>query len=84
MLEYWFQKNNMAPASTFWFRKWKSEGVNIGNKTVIARRYIPLQFPGVSIGNAYEEILTTYMTFMLANSLLSEFDYLSSYLIILL
>ena len=29
MLEYWFQKNNMAPASTFWFRKWKSEGVKL-------------------------------------------------------
>ena len=27
MLEYWFQKNNMAPASTFWFKKWTSEGV---------------------------------------------------------
>ena len=27
MLEYWFQKNNMASACTFWFRKWKSEGV---------------------------------------------------------
>ena len=28
MLEYWFQKKNMAPWSTFWFRKWKSERVN--------------------------------------------------------
>ena len=30
--EYWFQKKNMAPWSTFWFRKWKSERV----KTIIS------------------------------------------------
>ena len=29
MLEYWFQKKNMAPSTTFWFRKLKSEGVKL-------------------------------------------------------
>ena len=36
MLEYWFQKKNMVPSGTFWFRKLESEWVKVQSEKISA------------------------------------------------
>ena len=41
MSEYWFQTNNMAPASTFWFRKWNSLGM-IPHQSILKWKFMKI------------------------------------------